>query len=69
MSKVKLGEQISAVRSAIKITYGSEKPPRLDRERVYLENCLEADLTTLSWLQPNEAQIRVALYRDKEKPL
>lgn len=60
MSKVKIGEQIAAVRKAAKIVAGYEKPPMLARERDYLFACLMRSAEALEWLQANETAIREA---------
>jgi hypothetical protein len=65
MSKIKLGEQLSAIRKAQSIVSGAEKTPSVTRERDYVCACLGAATVTLEWLRDNEADIRAAVAAKK----
>jgi hypothetical protein len=54
----KLGEQITATRTAARVVSGAEKPPSSAREREYLASCVSAGAETLEWMRRREVAVK-----------
>lgn len=56
--KIKIGEQIAAVRAGARVLSGAEKPPAGASQRGYLAECATAAAETLEKLRDNTSEIR-----------
>ena len=58
-----LGQQASAVETALRVISGAAPTKPTAKERSYLEARLKDALATLRWVEMNEAKVKAAIAR------